>query len=139
MRPVDASHPITQSYGIPNPKYAAGFHTGTDFGCPVGTPVFAPHECTVTLVSTSPEDYGHYVILRGVGGKRVWLFAHLYSYRHGLIIGSRVQAGSTVGYSGETGNATGPHLHAEERHAPFGYRDSQVPTAWVDAGAVSHG
>lgn len=137
MRPVDASHPITQSYGVPNTKYAAGFHTGTDFGCPIGTPVYAPHDGQVTHAEYSPKDYGQYVIISGSGGKRAWLLAHLAV--DGVHIGQFVKRGELIGRSGATGNVTGPHLHAEERHAPFGYRDSQVPTAWVDPGAVSHG
>lgn len=138
MRPVDASHPITQSYGVPNPKYAAGFHTGTDFGCPVGTPVMSPGLGYVVHVGINDKDYGNYVIVEGHGRKRVWLLAHLSEFAS-TEVGRKVLRGSRLGLSGATGNVTGPHLHAEERHAPFGYLDSQVPTAWVDPGAVSHG
>lgn len=135
MRPVASKFPISQSYGHPG-NYAAGFHTGTDFACPVGTPVKAPFRGTVTTIGFSPSDYGHYVVITGVGHKRAWLLAHLSSIAVGM--GEHVTAGELVGHSGNTGNSTGPHLHAEERHPPFGYHDTQVPTAWRDPGAVDH-
>lgn len=137
MRPVPLQYPITQSFGVPNPRYIIGYHTGTDFGCPVGTPVVAPFSCMVTKVSYSPADYGHYVILTGVGKRRAWLLAHLSII--GVTIGQPLHRGQVIGKSGDSGNVTGPHLHAEERHPPFGYRDCQMPTAWRDPGAVSHG
>lgn len=132
MRPVNSKFPISQSYGVPG-DYAAGFHTGTDFACPVGTRVVAPHDSRVHKIGLD-DDYGRYVILAGVGGKRDWLFAHLSAVH--VSVGQLVKRGTGFASSGDTGNSTGPHLHAEERHSPFGYHDTQVPTAWRDPGAV---
>lgn len=126
MRPVARLYGVSQPYGVPG-DYAAGFHTGTDFACPVGTRVRSPWWGTVTTVGTD-DDYGNYVIVTGLGGRRAWLLAHLSSIT--VHRGQRVRRGQRVGLSGNTGNTTGPHLHAEERHPPFGYRDSQPPTAW---------
>jgi murein DD-endopeptidase MepM/ murein hydrolase activator NlpD len=135
MRPVSSKFRISQSYGKPG-DYAAGFHTGTDFACPVGTPVKAPFRGTVTIAWEAGGDYGHYVLITGLGGKRAWLLAHLSEID--VRRGQHVDAGQVIGKSGNTGNSTGPHLHAEERHPPFGYHDTQVPTAWRDPGAKDH-
>lgn len=97
----------------------------------------APFASTVTKIGHLDKDYGNYVQLEGVGHRRAWLLAHLSII--GVTIGQPLHRGQVVGKSGESGDVTGPHLHAEERHGPFGYRDCQVPTAWVDAGAISHG
>lgn len=136
MRPVDKKFPISQSYGVPG-HYAAGFHTGTDFACPVGTPVVTPHRGVCVKIGRNDKDYGNYIIIRTPSGKRAWLLAHLSQIF--TFEGDIIARGNAVGRSGNTGNTTGPHLHAEERHAPFGYRDNQVPTAWNDPGAVFHG
>lgn len=128
MRPVDKRYPVSQPYGVKDPRYAAGMHTGTDFACPSGTPVHAPHGGTVVTVGNSPRDYGVYVLLRGSGGRRAWMFAHLRSAD--VREGQRVKRGDVIGRSGDTGNTRGAHLHAEERHAPFGYHDHKRPTAW---------
>lgn len=128
MRPVANKWPVSQGFGVVNPRYAIGFHTGDDFACPLGTPVRAPFRSTITRVATSSADYGLYIEMRGIGGKRSWLYAHL--SRVTVKEGDTVKAGDIVAYSGNSGASTAPHLHAEERHAPFGYRDCQNPTAW---------
>lgn len=128
MRPVAKQFPITQRYGVLDSDYTAGYHTGTDFGCPVGTPVKAPAAGRVIEVYNSPRDYGRYVKIRGLGNKRAWLLAHLSV--QSVHVGQIVRRGQVIGKSGNSGNVTGAHLHAEERHAPFGYRDNQKPTAW---------
>lgn len=128
MRPVSGKFPITQRWGVKDVRYKAGFHTGTDFGCPIGTPVRAPHAGQIIRVLKMDKSYGNAVYLLGTGGKREWVLAHLSYVR--VETGQEVKAGQVIGLSGDTGNTRGAHLHAEERHSPFGYFDSQRPTAW---------
>lgn len=137
MRPVPSQFRISQSYGVPG-DYAAGFHTGTDFAVPVGTPVSAPFDGVVIEIRHNDKDYGNFLVIEGRGHRRAWLLAHLSGFAAGIRVSRAVKRGQHVGSSGNTGNSTGPHLHAEERHPPFGYHDTQVPTAWRDAGAVDH-
>ena len=126
MRPVDNRYPITLPYGAKG-NYAAGYHTGTDFGVPVGTLVHAPKRGTV-ITSAYDNDYGNYVVVRGAFRRKAWLVAHL-SHR-AVKVGQRVSRGQIIGKSGDTGNSTGPHVHVEQRHPPFGYWDHERPTAW---------
>lgn len=129
-RPVDKKWPVGQKFGVKSDRYIIGYHTGTDFECPEGTPVVAPFDGYIVEVSNSPHDYGIYMRILGVGEKREWILAHL--SRAVAQPGHTVKKGHIVALSGNTGNTTGPHLHAEERHAPFGYRDCQKPTAWAE-------
>lgn len=126
MRPVDNKWPVTLGYGAAG-NYAAGYHTGIDFGSPVGTPVHAVRRGYV-IVSQYDKDYGNYVIVRGVFRRRAWLYAHLSS--RAVSVGKFVKNGQIIGHSGETGNATGPHVHVEQRHPPFGYWDHEKPTTF---------
>lgn len=129
VRPVPDKYPVSNPYGKPGP-YIIGYHTGTDFACPVGTPVKVPHDGVVIEVGNSPEDYGLFIKVVGTGDKRAWLFAHLSKFPPRIVGGARVERGEVIAYSGNTGDSTGPHVHCEERHAPYGYRDCQKPTAW---------
>lgn len=124
MRPVDKKYPITLPYHAPG-RYIAGYHTGVDYGCPVGTPVHATVRGTVVTSDFDARYYGNYVILAGWLGRKHYLFAHM-SHRY-VHVGQKVVRGQQLGLSGETGNATGPHVHAEQRHKPFGYNDHEQP------------
>lgn len=91
-------HPV---YGTEN------YHDGMDIGVPKGTPVRAAAAGTVIMASW----YGGYgnAIKIDHGGGVVTLYAHLSSI--GVEVGQKVAAGANIGYSGNTGTSTGPHLH----------------------------
>ena len=89
---------------------------GTDFGVPVGTPVMAAMNGTVNTSTDlrgngngGYRSYGRYIVI-GNGMDRT-LYAHLSKRSVGT--GSTVRAGQLIGYSGNTGNSTGPHMHFE--------------------------
>ncbi|MFG2621201.1 peptidoglycan DD-metalloendopeptidase family protein [Streptomyces sp. NPDC048507] len=103
---------VTATYRQPG-GWAAGFHTGVDFGCPAGTPVSAVGPGTV-VVAADQGAYGNCVILRMDDG-RFTLYAHL--SRIDVTAGVAVGGGQRLGLSGATGNVTGPHLHFEARTA----------------------
>jgi murein DD-endopeptidase MepM/ murein hydrolase activator NlpD len=90
-------------------------HTGTDFAAPTGTPVRAASDGTVDFVGTQ-GGYGKLVILRHAG-KITTYYGHLSRFAGGLKKGDRVAQGTVIAYVGQTGWATGPHLHYEFRVA----------------------
>ncbi|MFO1281055.1 MAG: peptidoglycan DD-metalloendopeptidase family protein [Burkholderiales bacterium] len=93
-------------------------HTGVDYGAPTGTPVRATGEGTVIHAGWKP-GYGNVVVLKHNGAYSTW-YGHLSRFAAGLRVGARVRQGDTIGHVGQTGWATGPHLHYE-------FRVSEVP------------
>ena len=124
MRPVSEHWPISNPFGRAG-NYAAGYHTGVDFAVPQGTPIRAVWRGKV-ITSTYSGDYGNYIVVHTWWRRRSVLYAHLSS--RWVRAGQRVRRGQTLGLSGSTGNSTGPHLHAEQRHSPYGYWDHERPT-----------
>jgi murein DD-endopeptidase MepM/ murein hydrolase activator NlpD len=86
-------------------------HTGIDFATRIGTPVYAAGSGNVERVRRT-DGYGKHVVLRHVNGFET-LYAHLDAFARGVRPGVRVEQGQTIGYSGNTGLSTGPHLHYE--------------------------
>jgi murein DD-endopeptidase MepM/ murein hydrolase activator NlpD len=97
-------HPIFKSWRA---------HRGTDFGAPTGTPVRATADGNVVFRGVQ-TGYGNVMVLRHDGTYST-LYAHLSRFAAGLHVGDRVRQGETIAYVGQTGWATGPHLHYEFR------------------------
>lgn len=88
-------------------------HTGVDFGASVGTPVKAAMDGIVTGVGNTDivrtcYSYGKWIFIKHPNGLST-LYAHLSNQT--VETGQIVTAGQTIGYSGNTGYSTGPHLH----------------------------
>lgn len=124
LRPVSSDFPINRRWGYRSSDYSLGYHTGTDFAAPTGTRVRSPRTGKV-ITSGYDTSYGYYVVVKDWLGRKAFLVAHL--SRRSVVAGQRVTRGQTLGYSGDTGNATGPHVHAEQRHAPYGFHDTEKP------------
>ncbi len=112
---------ITQFFGENlNPLYAQlGLrgHNGIDIECDTGTPVLAAHDGTVTKVfnvSDTTDTRGFGVYLTHPEG---WFTIYWHMLSPNLGVGDVVKAGDPLGYSDNTGQSTGPHLH-------FGLYDS---------------
>jgi murein DD-endopeptidase MepM/ murein hydrolase activator NlpD len=88
-------------------------HEGTDYAAPAGTPVYAAGDGRV-LLAGQQGGYGN-VIRIGHGGGIETVYGHLSRFAAGLRAGKDVRQGETIGYVGQTGLATGPHLHYEYR------------------------
>ncbi|MBZ7948335.1 M23 family metallopeptidase [Campylobacter sp. RM9929] len=89
------------------------FHPGIDLRAEVGTPVYATANGVVEFAGYSDNGYGYNVILlHNFGFKTV--FAHM-TRRDVVKAGQFVTKGQLIGYSGNTGLSTGPHLHYEVR------------------------
>jgi len=87
------------------------FHEGTDFGAPEGTPIYAAHDGVVVLESRAYGNYGRIVVIQGE--KFITVYGH--NSRNRVSIGDSVTKGDHIADVGETGRATGPHLHFETR------------------------
>ena len=88
-------------------------HTGIDIsggGC-YGSPIVAAESGTVILCQWY-STYGQCIIVDHGGGYST-LYAHMSAYA--VSTGDYVTKGQTIGYVGDTGNVTGPHLHFEVR------------------------
>jgi murein DD-endopeptidase MepM/ murein hydrolase activator NlpD len=88
-------------------------HTGTDYAAPEGTPVRAIGDGVVVFAGRK-GGYGNMIDIRHRNGM-VSRYGHMRNFAPGMRPGTRVPMGSTIGYVGMTGWATGPHLHFEIR------------------------
>jgi murein DD-endopeptidase MepM/ murein hydrolase activator NlpD len=86
-------------------------HQGTDFAAPIGTPVMASGAGTVEY-SGWKGGYGKFISIRHNPVYQT-NYAHLQDYVKGIRRGAKVQQGQVIGYLGNTGSSTGPHLHYE--------------------------
>ena len=99
-------HPFLQSWRA---------HQGVDYAAPAGTRVRAVSDGSVEFAGRS-GGYGNLVVLRHQNQYST-LYAHLSSIARGVRKGLRIAQGETIGTVGQTGWATGPHLHYEFRVA----------------------
>lgn len=88
-------------------------HKGVDYAAPTGTPVRATGIGKVVFRG-SKGGYGSTIVLQH-GSQFSTLYAHLSRFANGVRVGTKVQQGQVIGYVGQTGLATGPHLHYEFR------------------------
>jgi murein DD-endopeptidase MepM/ murein hydrolase activator NlpD len=93
--------------------YGRPFHNGTDFGAPIGTPVTAVAGGTIrgsgnTDAISGCYSYGKWILVDHPTGVST-LYAHLSQISKSA--GDTVARGDRIGYVGNTGYSTGPHLH----------------------------
>ncbi len=106
------------------------FHSGIDIASHYGDPVRATADGVVVEVGRH-EGYGRLVVIDHGFGVTTW-YAHLSGYN--TEVGMTVKRGDVVGYEGDSGRSTGPHLHYEVRINntpvnPWRYLRSISPTA----------
>ncbi|MDH4263647.1 MAG: M23 family metallopeptidase [Spirochaetia bacterium] len=92
--------------------YSSEFHLGVDMADRIGTPVYASAEGRVIHAVYDNSGYGRNVLIQHKFGYTT-LYAHLNSVS--VYAGQYVSKGQNIGTLGETGRATGPHLHFEVR------------------------
>jgi murein DD-endopeptidase MepM/ murein hydrolase activator NlpD len=88
-------------------------HQGTDYAADTGTRVYSTADGTVTRAGWW-GGYGRMIEIRHVNGYST-RYAHLSFIARGITRGARVSQGQLIGHVGQTGLATGPHLHYEMR------------------------
>ncbi len=104
---------------------ASKMHTGMDFSCDPGNPVYATGDGTVILVESDFYGYGNHIeVDHGFGYvSRYSHLADMFAY-----VGKKVRRGDCIALSGKSGRVTGPHLHYEVL-----YRNDYVnPSAYMD-------
>ena len=112
MSPEKGSFHLSSPFGFRSDPLL-GFtkrHTGMDFACPPGNPIYATGDGVVSKVAHDKGGYGNHVIVdHGFGYKT--RYAHMSSTE--VELGQKVSRGDFLGYSGRSGRITGPHLHYE--------------------------
>jgi hypothetical protein len=103
-----------------------GVHEGIDLRASVGTPVYASQEGLVLHSGSQISGYGKMIVLRHEHG-----WATIYAHNSKLLVrsGTRVKKGQLIAYSGQTGRASGPHVHFEVRNGVTAYDPVSVLVA----------
>ncbi|EOU1760949.1 phage tail spike protein [Clostridium perfringens] len=106
--------PVTGSVTALFGKYPSGAkHTGTDIGCPEGTPVHAARDGVVIKRRELTTSYGKYLMIDHGGG-----LVTIYGHNSKLLVNEadHIKQGQVIALSGSTGNSTGNHCHIELRY-----------------------
>jgi murein DD-endopeptidase MepM/ murein hydrolase activator NlpD len=86
------------------------FHDGLDFSAPSGTEIYAAADGVIETASRSSYGYGNKIIIdHGYGYKTVYAHMSKFAVRRG----KKVKRGQLIGYVGNSGLSTSPHLHYE--------------------------
>lgn len=105
---------VTSSFSNSRKHPVLGYtraHKGVDFRASTGTPIPAAGAGRVVARSYN-RGHGNYVKIRHNGSYET-LYAHMSRFAKGVVVGTTVKQGQTIGYVGSTGLSTGPHLHYE--------------------------
>lgn len=103
---------MASGYGVRiDPVYKIPkFHAGLDFTAPTGTDVYVTGDGVVETIEYNYGGYGNQIIVNhGYGYKTRYAHLSRFNVRQGQV----VKRGETIGYVGNTGKSTGPHLHYE--------------------------
>ncbi len=103
---------LASGYGLRiHPIYKVKkMHTGIDFAAAIGTPIYATADGLIDKVDISFSGYGKVIEIDHGFGYRT-----RYAHMHGFAVrqGQKVKRGDLIGYVGNTGLSTAPHLHYE--------------------------
>ena len=105
---------VTSSFSTSRKHPVLGFtraHKGVDFRASTGTPIPAAGAGRVVARGFN-RGHGNYIKIRHNGSYET-LYAHMSKFAKGVVVGTTVRQGQTIGYVGSTGLSTGPHLHYE--------------------------
>ncbi|MDP2651963.1 MAG: LysM peptidoglycan-binding domain-containing M23 family metallopeptidase, partial [bacterium] len=122
-----SAQPGYYSNPLPGGIITQGIHgwNAVDIGAARGTPIHAAAKGTVIIARTGGWNggYGNYVVITHDNGSQT-LYGHM---TYAIVSsGQSVMAGQVIGYVGNTGESTGPHLHFEVRGAANPFRNCRV-------------
>lgn len=104
-----AGYRLTARFGEHSGLWSRGVHTGLDFAGPSGSTIVSVARGTVKSVGYQ-GGYGNRTVITLLDGTDVW---YCHQSRIAVTPGQTVDPGEVIGYTGSTGNVTGPHLHLE--------------------------
>ncbi len=88
-------------------------HKGVDYAAKTGTPIKTTGNGKIVFRGRK-KGYGRVIVVQH-GRKYSTLYAHLSSFKKGQKVGKRIKQGQVIGFVGQSGLASGPHLHYEFR------------------------
>jgi murein DD-endopeptidase MepM/ murein hydrolase activator NlpD len=120
---------VPRTVGSPFGAREGRAHEGVDLPAPSGTPVVAAADGTVVYAGDGIRGYGNLVVLQHAGD-----LLTVYAHNSALYVsaGQTVHAGDRVAAVGQTGRATGPHLHFEVRQGQI----PRDPMSYLESGRV---
>ncbi|WP_199906965.1 M23 family metallopeptidase [Aeromicrobium chenweiae] len=116
-----AGYTLTARFGQQSSLWSSGAHTGLDFAGPSGTKIVAVAAGTVTSAGYE-GSYGNRTVVTLPNGTKI---SYCHQSRIDANVGDKVQPGETIGFTGSTGNVTGPHLHLEVELPGTGQTDPE--------------
>lgn len=108
--------PISSGYGERNApcRGCSSLHMGIDFVPGSGAPIYAIMDGTVEVHEQGGAFGNHVEIVSEMAGKKVeFIYAHMIYGSSALQVGDEIKVGDLIGLVGQSGAATGPHLHLE--------------------------
>ena len=113
--PTDRGYTLSSYYGYRLQIFGEGnFHSGIDIaGTGYGSKVYAANNGVIETMEYV-YNYGYHIIINHNNGYYT-VYAHMKGFAPNISVGSTVSRGQTIGYVGDSGWATGPHLHYEIR------------------------
>ena len=98
--------------GSPFGTRAGRQHEGIDLPTPIGTPVYAAADGQVVYAGNGIRGYGNLIVIQHEGD-----LLTVYAHNSELLVaqGDKVRVGQRIALSGQSGHASGPHLHFEVR------------------------
>ena len=89
-------------------------HRGVDFAAKRGTPIMAAGDGRVSFAGRN-GSFGRFIEIKHLNNFKT-RYAHMYKFAKGIKKGRVVKQGDVIGYVGNSGRSTGPHLHYEVKH-----------------------
>ena len=103
---VEATHVVS-----PFGSRWGNFHEGIDLGAPEGEAIYAAHDGQIAYSGDGLRGYGKLIVVKTEG--LLTVYAH--NSKNIVAVGDKVRKGQKIGLVGQTGKATGPHVHFETR------------------------